>query len=212
MRIIDLDPYPRRELFKAFVSRDIPTFSVTCTVDITAFKPFSTQLQRGFIVPFSYLLSRSMNSIVEFRHRVIDGEVYEFDQVYPNYTVLQENRAFTFCDSKHFESFIEYRDHAQAQIRSVLEHPDCENREKHNAFFIANVPWLSFTSISHPFDRMYASIPVIVIGRYYQDREHLLIPVVHQAHHALVDGIHAGDFYEHHQGLCIDLERSFGRM
>jgi chloramphenicol O-acetyltransferase type A len=212
MKKIDLDLYPRRELFKAFVSRDIPTFSVTCTVDITAFKAFSKQLDCGFFVPFSFLLSRTMNSIVEFRHRIIDGEIYEFDQVDPNFTVLLKNRTFTFCDSKHFESFIEYRDHAQMQIQSVIEHPDYENREKHNAFFITNVPWLSFTSITHPYDRMYASIPVIAIGRFYHDRERLLIPVGLQAHHALVDGIHAGDFYEHLQGLCDAPDRSFGEM
>jgi len=47
------------------------------------------------------------------------------------------------------------------------------------------------------YDRKYGSIPVVSIGKYCEQNENLVIPIGIQVHHGLVDGIHAGDFYQH---------------
>ncbi|NTU58803.1 MAG: hypothetical protein HGB00_07800 [Chlorobiaceae bacterium] len=204
MKKIDLDTYPRRALFDAFISLDIPTYSITCQVDITSFRTIQATLDCGFFVPFSYLLSRAINAVPEFRHRLIDGDIYEFERIDPSYTVLQDDRTFSFCDSRHFDAFVEYRDHAQRQIQAAREHPVCDDKEKHNSFFITNLPWLNFTSITHPFNRKYASIPIISVGRFCLHGDRVLIPIGLQCHHALVDGIHIGDFFGRLGELCSD--------
>lgn len=202
MRKIDLENYPRRALFEAFKDREIPVFSVTSLVDITNFKDFIDEHRRRFFVPLSFLISRAVNRVPELRHRLIDGELFEFERVDPGFTVLLDDKTFSFCDARHCERFEDYEIHAEDRIRSVRESPDRGTGEKHHMFFITNLPWFSFTAISHPYSKEYASIPVIAIGKYQARDGRLVIPIGVQVHHGLVDGIHVGEFYGHLADLC----------
>ena len=203
-RVIDLENYPRRKIFDAFKDRDIPTYSITSLVDITAFKPFAKELAHGFFVPFSFLLSKAVNAVPEFRHRIVDGNIREFERVHPGFTILQQDRTFAFSDSLHFDEFAEYGPHAQEQIRRSREHPICDTGEKHHMFFISNLPWISFTAITHPFDQQNSSIPIISMGKYFSQGGQLVMPIGVQVNHALVDGIHLGDFYNILNDFCAN--------
>ncbi|MGR8934532.1 MAG: CatA-like O-acetyltransferase [Gammaproteobacteria bacterium] len=202
MKKIDLNHYPRRALFEVFKNRDVPHFSLTAPVDITLFKTFVDAKRCGFFVALSFLISTAVNRVPELRHRLIAGELYEFERVDPGFTVLLDDRTFSFCDAQHFENFALYRSYAEEKIQAVRKCPDLGSGEKHHMFFITNLPWISFTSITHPYDKQYASIPVISLGKFFQEDGRLLIPVGIQVHHGLVDGIHVGDFYAHLAALC----------
>jgi chloramphenicol O-acetyltransferase type A len=202
MKKIDLENYPRRGLFEAFKNRDIPIFSVTASIDVTSFKTFIDANYYGFFVSFSFLISKAVNLVPELRQRIIDGEVFEFEKVDPGFTVLLADRTFSFCDSRHFEQFDEYRQYATKKINEAREIPDCNTGEKHHMFFISNLPWFSFTSITHPYDKNYGSIPIVTIGRYLEQNARFVIPIGIQVHHGLVDGIHVGDFYNELSAIC----------
>lgn len=205
---IDLDHYPRRALYEVFKDRDVPFLSVTSMVDITELKRHVDERRCGFFVSTSFLITKAVNAVPELRHRIIDGGLYEYNLVDPGFTVLLEDRTFSFCDAKYFAGFEEYRQHANAAIQAVKESPDISSGEKHHLFFISNLPWFSFTSITHPYAKQYASIPVISLGKYFEQNGRLLIPVGIQVHHGLVDGIHIGDFYQLLAKLCASLEDS----
>lgn len=202
MKKIDLENYARRPLLEAFQDREVPFLSVTVTVDITEFKHWVDQHQLRFFIPISFLIAKAVNAIPELRHRLIKGELFECERVDPGYTVLLPDRTFSFCDSHYFEDFETYRLHAEARIRSVQVHPDWSTHEKHSLFFITNLPWFTFTSITHPYSKGYSSIPIISIGKYFHNNGRLSIPIAIQVHHALVDGFHLGEFYEHLTFLC----------
>jgi len=206
VRKIDLDTYKRKGLFEAFKDREIPYFAVTSHVDITGFKEFIDRNEYGFFVPFSYFISRAVNLVPELRHRISDGELYEFDTVDPSYTVLLDDDTFSFCNSKYMENFAEYREYAAARIKEVKERPDCSVGAKNHMFFISNLPWFSFTSIVHPFFKLYATIPLVSIGKYFRRDGRLLVPIGMQAHHAVADGFHAGRFYSLLSDMCRDPE------
>lgn len=202
MKKIELEKYPRRALLEAFKNRDVPVFSVTAPVDITQFKLIASRTHYGFFVSLSFLISKAVNLVPELRHRMINGELFEFDRVHPGFTVLLDNRTFAFCDSRYFDDFSEYGKYATDRINEARENPDCSTGEKHHMFFISNLPWFSFTSITHPYDKKYGSIPVISIGKYVKQNEDMIIPIGIQVHHGLVDGIHVADFYEHLSAMC----------
>ena len=69
--------------------------------------------------------------------------------------------------------------------------------------------WFSFTAVTHPFSREYASIPVIAIGKYREQAGRLRIPIGVQVHHGLVDGIHVGEFYGVLESLCRAPDAAF---
>lgn len=185
---IDLEKYKRRRLFEAFKDRDVPYFSTTSNVDIASLKEFVDKNGYGFFVSISFLISKSVNLIPELRHRIVNGELFEFSRVDPGYTVLLDDETFSFCDSRYFENFGEYREHANARIREVKECPDRSTEEKHHMFFITNIPWFSFTSILHPYNEKYGSIPIVTIGKYFEQGNKLMVPIGIQVHHGVVDG------------------------
>jgi chloramphenicol O-acetyltransferase type A len=193
---IDLSTYPRRGLFEAFKDRRMPCFGVTANVDITRFRRFCKTAGYSFYISVTYLIARAVNRTPEFRHRLIDGELYEFERVDPSHTVLMPDNTFSFCDSVYTEDFMAYHDDLARRIEAVRKAPDLENRAKDHMFFITDVPWISFTSITHPFELKYSSIPAIAIGRYFDDGGRTLMPLAIQAHHGLADGYHLGLFYD----------------
>jgi chloramphenicol O-acetyltransferase type A len=206
MQKIDLATYKRRGMLEAFKDRDIPFFSTTSHVDITNLKKFIDSHKSGFFLAISFLITKSVNLIPELRHRIIDGDLFEFSRVDPGYTVLLDDETFSFCDSSYVDSFKAYSELSAAKIKAVKDCPDHGFEEKHHMFFITNIPWFSFTSIVHPYDKKYGYIPVIAIGKYFKEGDKLLVPIGIQVHHGLVDGIHVGKFYQNLSNMCYTPE------
>jgi chloramphenicol O-acetyltransferase type A len=80
----------------------------------------------------------------------------------------------------------------------VKAHPDLEaNPEKDDVLYMSPIPWVSFTSFSHPMQLHPAdSVPRFAWGKYFKERDTLKMPLSVQGHHAVMDGIHMGRFYE----------------
>ena len=73
--------------------------------------------------------------------------------------------------------------------------PDEEARD--DCLYLSAIPWLCFTGLTHAenLDRDDA-IPRISWGRWFWLGDRLLLPFSVQAHHALVDGVHLGQFID----------------
>ena len=212
MKKIDPDNYNRRGLFNSFKDRDIPYFSTTCNIEIQNLKKFVKLRSISFFVSLSYIISVSVNRIPQLRHRIIDGELYEFKIVDPGYTVLLDDETFSFCDSKFFEDFHTYYEYAIARIEEVKNRPDQNNADKNHMFFITSIPWFSFTSFVHPYDKLYSSIPIITIGKYFEQGDSWLIPIAIQVHHGVVDGLHVGKYYDCLEELYKNPEVVLGKI
>ncbi len=198
-RRIDLSTYPRADVYKAFNDRMLPQFSTTCEVDVTALKTqlsSSAQTSPTFFVALSFAVSRAVNAVPALRHRVIDGELYEYSRVHPGYTVAREGDLFSFCDSLDHDDFATYAAHARQQMDAVRQDPDLSVGDKHQMFFITSVPWFRFTSFHHPYDPVYGYIPVITLGQCVSQADRWVMPVAIQVHHGTVDGIHVARFYQ----------------
>jgi chloramphenicol O-acetyltransferase type A len=75
------------------------------------------------------------------------------------------------------------------------------------------IPWVAFTSFAHA--RRHGtedSVPKIVFGKRHERGGRHRMPVSVEVHHALVDGLHVGRFFEGFQerldrGECFSLRR-----
>lgn len=73
------------------------------------------------------------------------------------------------------------------------------------------IPWVSFTAFMHLLHSSPAdSVPRFAWGKFFQQGDVLKIPLNAQAHHALMDGIHMGRFYEKVQGCLYHPELVLG--
>lgn len=72
-----------------------------------------------------------------------------------------------------------------------------DGEEPLSLLFISSLPWLSYTSLVQPVPIPADSNPRITWGKYFEQEGKILIPVSILCHHALVDGIHLSQFYDH---------------
>lgn len=203
-RQIDMQTYARADILRAFVDRQMPQFSLTCEVDVTVLHRVCKAQGVSFFLGISYAVSHAVQAVPQLRHRVIEGVLYEYEHTHPNYTVAREGDLFSFCDGVHTEDFASFCRKTQALMDEVQSKPDLSVHERHHVFFISYLPWLRFTAFTHPYDPIYAYIPVITLGQFEERGGTVTMPVGMQVHHGVVDGVHAARFYQALRKQTVD--------
>jgi chloramphenicol O-acetyltransferase type A len=211
VRYIDLETWPRRDHFTFFSGWAYPHFSLCANVDVTAFFPAVKQRGISVTVATLYVLARAANAIPEFRQRIRGDAVVEHEIVHPGTTILINEDLFSFCMVDYDENFDSFAARATEQIAYVKAHPTIKNVPEDNVFYSTSIPWVSFTGLMHPLDlERLDSVPRFAWGKVFEEGQSLKMPLSVQAHHALVDGVHAGRFYEKVQGILSDPDDFLG--
>ena len=197
MRKIDLETWPRREHYKLFRTFEHPHFNMCANVDLTTFYPALKQCKISFTVGILYVISRAANEIPEFRCRIRGEDVIVHDLVHPSVTILVDDDLFSFCNIDYVENFPEFASGAARMIADVKEHPTLRsNPEQDDRLYMTAIPWVSFTSFMHPLSFPVDSVPRFAWGKVFKEGESFKMPLSVQAHHALMDGLHMGRYYE----------------
>jgi chloramphenicol O-acetyltransferase type A len=198
MRYIDMQTWSRHNHFRLFSTFNHPHFSMCVNVDVTTFYPFVKRNGYSLTISMVYVISRASHAIPEFRYRIRGDQVVEHEIVNPGFSILIDKDLFSFCAVEYVENFSEFARRAEKNIADVKAHPDLENNPaKDDVLYMSPIPWVSFTSFSHPMQLHPAdSIPRFAWGKYFQENDTLKMPLSVQGHHAVMDGIHMGRFYE----------------
>jgi chloramphenicol O-acetyltransferase type A len=203
MKIIPLEGWPRKEHYQFFRDFDYPYFSLCADMDISKFLPLIKADKISFTAAMMYLIARVANSIPEFRQRVREGDPVEYPVVHPSVTILSKDDLFTFCTVKYDPCFREFIGKAEEEIALVKERPGLEEKiQDDSMLYMTSIPWVSFTSFHHPLKLNPAdSVPRFAWGKYRQQGDATVMPLSVQGHHALMDGLHMGLFYQDFQKL-----------
>ena len=212
MRTIDLDRWPRKAHFEKFRDCHVPHFTMCADVDLTALRRAAKQRVVPITAAIVYVVTRAANDIPEFRQRIRGETVVEHDVVHPSATVLVANDLFSFCPFTYTSDFMQFADHVAARITEVTERPSLEELPgRDDLLFMSAIPWVSFTSFAHPILSVpMDSIPRFAWGRFSEEEGVVTMPLSVQGHHALVDGLHMGRYYEAVQGYLHHPERFMG--
>jgi chloramphenicol O-acetyltransferase type A len=212
MRQMDMATWPRYEHFKLFNTFNHPHFNMCVNVDLTAFYPAVKQHDRSFTVALVYVLSRTANTIPEFRYRIRGDQVIEHEIVNPSFTLLIDDDLFTFCNVDYRDDFAEFAAIAANRIAFMKAQPTLKAEPgRDDLLFMTAIPWVSFTSFMHPMQfHPTDSVPRFAWGKRFEEGEFLKMPLSVQGHHALMDGIHMARFYAEvqdyldHPGFFLD--------
>lgn len=212
MREIDMSSWSRRKHFEHFMKLDYPHFNVCANVDITKFKPYIKEKGFSFFVSVLYVAVRAANEVKEFRYRIRDNKVIEHDVVHPSFTVMSQDEAFSFCMSKYYEVFDEFNGRTSQAIELRKEEGSLDFDPLADEYlYMTSLPWISFTSISHPMHlNPVDSVPRIAWGKFFDENDKIKMPLSVHAHHALVDGFHAGRYFEEFQKILDNPEKYLG--
>lgn len=196
---IDLATWPRRDHFQLFRSQEWPYFSLTVEVDLSTWLPATRAAGRPFYTTLVHEVMTAVNRVEALRTRIRGDEVVLHDQVDVSFTVPWREELFNFClvdFTPDREAFLARSQaaiaHAQAADGLLLDDP-----ARDGMIFISCLPWLPFTSMTHPVHSTRGdSIPRISWGRVIERDGRLLLPLNLQLHHGLADGVHVARFVE----------------
>jgi chloramphenicol O-acetyltransferase type A len=203
VKIINLEGWPRRDHYLFFSNFEYPYFSLCADMEITVFLPFIKERNISFTSSIMYLVARVANSIPEFRQRVREGDPVEHEIVHPSATILSQDDLFTFCTVLYQEDFLAFTGQAKDEILRVKTQPSLEEKVHDDSMlFMTSIPWVSFTSFTHPMKLSPVdSVPRFAWGKFREEEGKIIMPLSVQGHHAMMDGLHAGLFYEKFQQL-----------
>lgn len=203
MKYIDMENWKRKEHFNYFSRLDYPHFNICGNLDATAFYRYVKGNGLPFFVSVVYTASKTANGINEFKLRIRDGKVVEHEAVSPSFTVMGENEVFGFCTVNFIKSFNEFKAAALEEIEKVKSSTSLKDEPgRDDLLYITSIPWVSFTGITHPVHmNPVDSIPRISWGKYFEEAGKIKLPLSVQVHHALVDGMHVGQYFSTFQEI-----------
>jgi chloramphenicol O-acetyltransferase type A len=206
--MIELDTWPRRTHFEAFNQLDYPHFNMTATVDVERMLPVVRDHNASLTIAITYLLTHTANQIKNFRWRIRGDKVVEHEIVHPSITILTPDDLFSFCTMKYLPGFSEFASEAAETIQDVRKNPTLEDKTiEDDLLYMTSIPWVSFTSFMHPIHlHPVDSIPRFSWGKIYEVEGRMKMPLSVQGHHALMDGLHVGQYFEKMQEYCDNAE------
>lgn len=197
MKKIEMETWARRKHFEFFKAFDAPHFNVTANVDVTNLYTYAKESNQSFFKLFLYGAVRAANAIPELRYRIRGEEVVEHEVVHPSFTVMLDEDVFNFCAVTFYEDLPTFLQEVTMRMERAADEVVIGDDEPDDLLYITSVPWVTFTSIMHPtHQQQHDSVPRIAWGKFERQGERLVMPLSVQAHHALVDGVHIGKYYE----------------
>ena len=198
--LLDISRWPRRAAFEHFRHLAHPFFSLCAEVEVGALAA-RLQRQRGatLFLAYHHAALRAANAVVPFRYRLAGEGVRVHERVDGSTTVLREDQSIGFAPLDYVPDFADFVARAQPALAAARRPaPDlgAEAAPGGQALIhMTTIPWLAFTSFSHA-RAAGDSVPKLAFGRITERADgRRVMPVAVEVHHALMDGLHVGQFY-----------------
>lgn len=195
---VDIEAWSRKTTYEFFRDYRDPYFNIAANLDVTKLYRFCKTNSLAFSLAGLFFSLRTANAIREFRLRLKDDRVVEFDVIHATQTILNEDETFSFCYFERNDDIFEFDRAGKISVEKYkkLKTFDVEN-DRLDLIYYSVIPWVSFTSFKHaaPGDNK-MSVPRMVFGRVFDEGDKKKMPFSVEVHHALMDGIHVGKFFQ----------------
>jgi chloramphenicol O-acetyltransferase type A len=200
--VLDIGKWPRRSTYEFFKDYPDPFFNFTANLDVSQLYRFCKENNLAYSLAVLYYSLVAANEIREFRIRLMDGQLVEFDRIHATQTILNDDETFSFAYFEMKDDVFEFNRAGKAALEKyrALKTFDVET-DRFDLIYYSVIPWVSFTSFKHAsrLDRT-QTIPRIVFGRIFDDPGGCkLMPLSVEANHTIMDGFHVGKFFNRFQ-------------
>lgn len=199
---IDLQAWPRGQMFYYF-SKMTPTgYSLTVHLDITHVRSTLKEAGLKFFPAYLWLVTKTLNQQVEFKVAELDGQLGYYDTLTPLYATFHEDdKNFSLMWTDFHEDFSTFY---QGYLKSkeqygnnhgVLAQP--ETPPPANCYTVSCVPWITFSHFAvHSYESKPYYFPSIESGKFSEKDGRTLMPLSITCHHATTDGYHVSCFLD----------------
>ena len=199
---IDLQTWPRGQMFYYF-SKMAPTgYSMTVQMDVTHLRAAVQKAGIKFFPAYLWLVTRNLNRQVEFKVALKDGVLGYYDALTPLYASFHEDdhtfslmwTTFDADFSRFYEAYLENQCQFY-QVHGVLSQAPTLPPE--NAYTVSCIPWVSFDHFAvHSYENKPYYFPSVEAGKLWQREGKWFMPLSITCHHATTDGYHVKCFLE----------------
>lgn len=209
MKIIDQNNWKRKKHYEFFKKMEYPFFNICGKIDVTTLLNYCRKMNFSFYHTMIYAATKAANLIEEFKMRIRGETIVVHEIVHPSFTILVEKEVFDFCYVKYVDNFNEFLKNAEQDKKMKNNKAELKDEiGKDDLLYISSIPWIEFTSISHPIKiNNCDSIPRITWGKYEDYSGKKLIPFSVQVNHALMDGVHVGKYFKMIQEIAYSIDK-----
>ena len=195
-QLLDLNTWNRKEHFLFFKQMEEPFFGVTVPIDCTIAYAKAKAMGMSFFAYYLYKTLVAVNNTKAFRYRIIDDNVFIFDQIDASATILREDKTFGFSLMEYSEDMAEFAEITKKEITRIQNTTGLITRDfSENLIHFSAVPWVNFTSYSHARSFTFPdSCPKISFGKMMEENGKKTMQMSVHVHHGLVDGYDVGLF------------------
>lgn len=193
-RIVDIEQYYRRGVFRHFTQDCKCSTSITHRVDVTDLLAWSRKTGTKFYINFLYVLAKVLNSREDYRlaWRYDAQQLIAYDQINPTQYIFHEDtETFTIVYTTYDPDYHTFYQRALQDMEKAKETREygLDAANHPNWFDTSCIPWISYDSltIELPDGYLYFN-PIINWGRYCEENGKMMMPVSVRMNHAVADG------------------------
>lgn len=191
---IDLQNWPRGQMFYYF-SKMAPTgYSMTVELDVTALRNFLQTENLKFFPTYLWLITRNLNRQTEFKVAEREGVLGYYDTLTPLYASFHEDdHTFSLMWTEYKDCFFDFY---QAYLANQEQFGDvhgvlCQTPPPANAYTVSCIPWVNFTHFAvHSYENKPYYFPSVEAGKLFERDGQIFLPLSLTCHHATTDGFH----------------------
>lgn len=191
---LDITKSNRYKQYKWFNTFSNPTYGINKEIDVTDLVNYVKKEKKSFFVCFLYILTKGLNSIPELRIRYVNNKIIMYDDINPSYTVMTDSGTFENVTSINHDNFKDFYDEVKKDVENAKHKTKVKETYNDgllfNEYYITCLPWLDFTSITHPIpdNRESLTVPRVCFGKYTRvdNRYKMMLNIT--VNHEFVDG------------------------
>ena len=147
---LDISTWPRRTTYEFFRDFEDPFFNITANVDVTRLRRFCKKNGLSYSLAALFASQNALNAIPEFRLRMLNEKIVEFETVEATQTILNDDETFSFCYYENKPNIFEFDKAGRAAREKYLKLKtfDVES-DRIDLIYYSVIPWVSFTSFKH---------------------------------------------------------------
>ncbi len=193
-KIVDMEKYYRKGVFRHFSEDCKCSVSMTCKIDVTKLVEYSKNSGTKFYMNFLYVLSKVLNSREDYKMSYLykTDELIVYDKINPTQYIFHEDtETCTPVYTEYFDDYEVFYKSCEQDIQKAKETRkyglDMENHP--NWFDASYISWLSYDSLNIELPDGYLYfMPIVNWGRYKKEDERYVMPVSVRMNHAIADG------------------------
>lgn len=206
MKELNIDDWNRKEHFHFFNQFDDPYFSVTIDFDVTEIYKYAKQQNLSFFVLYLHACMKAVNSVENFKYRVIDDKIIIHEIIHASATILRKDNTFGFTFIHFDKDFEQFNNNFNVEKERVQSSTNLfPLKESDSCIYCSAMHWFNFSAHKEPvFGLQKESVPKFAFGKFIEKNNKLQMPVAIAVSHALMDGYHVGLFSKAFQDALIN--------